>query len=104
MDYAALNDALFGGAEAYEGEFSDDAGWMPGARATSSGRRGGRKRAIHCKVCGDEGHNRRTCPQKSGVPRLKVEAPPEAKKQKRGEKAPSQASKRVRKLPYKLLH
>ena len=110
VDYAALNDVLFGGAEAYEGEFSDDAGWMPGTYATSSGRKGGRKRVIHCKVCGDEGHNRRTCPKKSDpgrhrAPRLKVEVPPEAKKQVAGgAKAPSQPSKRVRKLPYKLLH
>jgi len=69
VDYVALNEALFGGAEAYEGEFSEDDGWEPGASSRKASEGGGerRTRVIHCNECGEPGHNRRTCPElKSG--------------------------------------
>ena len=65
----ALNEALFGGAEAYEGEFSEDEGWEPGVSPSKASKGGGarRMRIVHCNECGEPGHNRRTCPELKGV-------------------------------------
>ena len=108
IDYAALNEQLFGLGEAYEGEAADltsgaDADFFVRARRSRGAGTSGR--TTLCSVCREPGHNHRTCPIKqAGLahlmapnkrrqrrPTAKVAGPARTPKKKTGAKANKRA-------------
>ena len=108
IDYAALNEQLFGFGEAYEGEAADltsgaDADFTVRSRRSRGAGTSGR--TTLCSVCREPGHNHRTCPIKqAGLahlmapnkrrqrrPTAKVAGPARTPQKKTGAKANNRA-------------